>query len=82
MPYIPSWDEFVRAAEEIYQANPYKARYVVKYRHCQSKLELKVTDDIQCVKYRTDQAQDIKRLEKLNNSLMRMMVSKPSEIKQ
>ena len=29
MPYIPSWDEFVRAAEEIYQANPYKVSYNV-----------------------------------------------------
>jgi signal recognition particle subunit SRP9 len=82
MPYLPSWEEFAKAAEEIYQASPYKTRYVVKYRHCDCKLELKVTDDVNCVKYRTDQAQDVKRLEKLNNSLMRLMVSKPSEVKQ
>lgn len=32
----------------------------------------------QCVKYQTDQLQDVKKLEKLNNILMRHMVSKSS----
>lgn len=31
---------------------------------------------LQCVKYQTDQLQDVKKLEKLNNVLMRHMVSR------
>jgi len=53
-----------------------QTRFVVKYRHCDSSLVLKVTDDFQCIKYRTDQLQDVKKLEKLNGVLMRIMVAK------
>lgn len=71
---------------------------MVKYRHCDGSLVVKVTDDktvrclqldstivvfklvilrfLQCLKYRTDQLQDVKKLEKLNSTLMRHMVSK------
>ncbi len=31
---------------------------------------------LQCLKYQTDQLQDVKKLEKLSSSLMRNMVSK------
>ncbi len=48
----------------------------MKYRHCDASLVLKVTDNTQCVKYRTDQLQDVKKLEKLNGVLMRVMVAK------
>jgi len=33
----------------------------------------------QCLKYRSDQLQDVKRMEKLNNQLMRHMVNKHGE---
>ena len=49
---------------------------MVKYRHCDLSLVLKVTDDVECIKYRTDQLQDVKKLEKLNGVIMRLMVSK------
>eukprot|EP00118_Oscarella_pearsei_P028467 m.2218 g.2218 ORF g.2218 m.2218 type:complete len:82 (+) comp8465_c0_seq1:70-315(+) len=81
MPFLSTWDDFSRMAEQIYLENPYKTRFVVKYRHCEAKLVLKVTDDVTCIKFATDQAQDVKRLEKLNNSLLRLMVSKTADMK-
>ena len=35
----------------------------MRYRHCDGKLILKVTDDRVCLKYVTDQQQDLKRVE-------------------
>lgn len=43
--YIESWDSFYQQAEELYLQNPLLTRYVTKYRHCDGKLVLKVTDD-------------------------------------
>lgn len=37
---------FLQQAEELYLANPLKTRYTTKYRHCDGKLILKVTDDV------------------------------------
>ena len=53
-----------------------QTRYVVKYRHCDGKLVLKVTNDRVCLKFATDQAQDAKRMEKLNNLLFSYMCGK------
>ncbi|XP_078001040.1 signal recognition particle 9 kDa protein-like [Glandiceps talaboti] len=76
MTYITSWEEFAKASERLYISNPEKVRFVVKYRHCDGKLSIKVTDDQVCLQYRTEHAQDVKKLEKLSNTLMRSMVSK------
>jgi hypothetical protein len=43
--YIESIDSFMQQAEALYRANPLRTRYVVKYRHCDGKLWLKVTDN-------------------------------------
>ncbi|XP_019647885.1 PREDICTED: signal recognition particle 9 kDa protein-like [Branchiostoma belcheri] len=76
MTFITSWEEFAKAAERLYQADPVKCRFVVKYRHCDGKLVLKVTDDQVCLQYRTEHAQDVKKLEKLNSLMMRLMATK------
>lgn len=39
---------------------------------------IKVTDDLVCLVYRTDQAQDVKKIEKFHSQLMRLMVAKES----
>eukprot|EP00794_Sanderia_malayensis_P011303 gene11303-12485_t len=75
-PYIDSWDEFAKRSEVLYMNNPNKVRFVVKYRNCDGKLVLKVTDDKVCLKYRTEHSQDLKKLEKLNSILMRHICSK------
>ncbi|KAF8935424.1 Signal recognition particle protein [Podila verticillata] len=70
---IQQWDEFQKSAEELYSMSPKTTRYVAKYRHVEGKLVLKVTDDRTCLKYKTDQLQDLNKFERLNRSLMAKM---------
>nr|XP_011734115.1 signal recognition particle 9 kDa protein isoform X2 [Macaca nemestrina] len=46
MPQYQTWEEFSRAAEKLYLADPMKARVVLKYRHSDGNLCVKVTDDL------------------------------------
>lgn len=46
MPYVDDWASFAAQAEALYRSRPLHTRYVLKYRHCDGKLVLKVTDDI------------------------------------
>lgn len=78
MTYLTSWEEFAKAAEKLYIADPLKVRYVIKYRHCTGQVCLKITDDQICLQYRSEYAQDIKKIEKLTSLLMRHMASKDS----
>ncbi|CAA6657371.1 unnamed protein product [Spirodela intermedia] len=77
MVYIKSWDEFMERSIQMFRANPESSRYVMKYRHCDGKLVLKVTDNLECLKFKTDQAQDAKRMEKLNNIFFTLMARGP-----
>uniref|UniRef100_A0A804JCG2 Signal recognition particle 9 kDa protein n=1 Tax=Musa acuminata subsp. malaccensis TaxID=214687 RepID=A0A804JCG2_MUSAM len=45
MVYIASWDEFVERSVQLFRADPHSSRYAMKYRHCDGKLVLKVTDN-------------------------------------
>ncbi|KAL0729904.1 hypothetical protein Bca4012_025997 [Brassica carinata] len=49
MVYIVSWDEFVDRSVQLFRADPKSTRYVIKYRHCDGKLVLKVTDNKQLI---------------------------------
>ncbi|XP_057472493.1 uncharacterized protein LOC130761063 isoform X2 [Actinidia eriantha] len=51
MVYITSWDDFVDRSVQLFRASPESTRYVLKYRHCDGKLVLKVTDDREDLKY-------------------------------
>ena len=73
---LPSLDAFVAEAEKLYVEHPDHTRYVVKYRHVDGKLELKVTNDRVCLKFVTDQQQDLKRIDKLNNLFLTYMCGK------
>ncbi|TVU11778.1 hypothetical protein EJB05_45380, partial [Eragrostis curvula] len=104
MVYVDSWDEFVERSVQLFRADPIATRYVMKYRHCEGKLVLKVTDDKEvlclslftqicdwlvldpglardrlwiCLKFKTDQAQDAKKMEKLNNIFFTLMTRGP-----
>ncbi|KAI4368349.1 hypothetical protein MLD38_016916 [Melastoma candidum] len=77
MVYITSWEEFVERSVQLFRADPESTRYCMKYRHCDGKLVLKVTDDRQCLKFKTDQAQDAKKMEKLNNIFFTLMARGP-----
>ncbi|KJH53562.1 hypothetical protein DICVIV_00307 [Dictyocaulus viviparus] len=75
MTYFTNWDEFVKAVEKLHSMKPESCRFVTKYNHRDGKLSMKMTDDVVCVQFSTNQLQDVKRLEKLSASLMRSMVS-------
>ncbi|XP_010545920.1 PREDICTED: signal recognition particle 9 kDa protein-like [Tarenaya hassleriana] len=77
MVYVASWDEFVDRSVQLFRADPESTRYVMKYRHCEGKLVLKVTDNKECLKFKTDQAQDAKKMEKLNNIFFTLMARGP-----
>ncbi|XP_010278129.1 PREDICTED: signal recognition particle 9 kDa protein-like [Nelumbo nucifera] len=77
MVYITSWDEFVERSIQLFRADPQSSRYVMKYRHCDGKLVLKVTDNRECLKFKTDQAQDARKMEKLNNIFFTLMTRGP-----
>ena len=76
MTVIESLDTFVTEAEKLYVEHPDHTRYVAKYRHVDGKLELKVTNDRVCLKFVTDQQQDLKRIDKLNNLFLTYMCGK------
>ncbi|ELV10655.1 Signal recognition particle 9 kDa protein [Tupaia chinensis] len=73
-----TWEEFSLVAKKLYLADPMKACVVLKYRHSDGSLCIKVTDDLVCLMYRTDQVQDVKKTEKFHSQLMRLMVAKES----
>ncbi|XP_058208734.1 uncharacterized protein LOC131321789 isoform X2 [Rhododendron vialii] len=45
MVYVTSWDDFVEKSVQLFRADPESTRYTMKYRHCDGKLVLKVTDN-------------------------------------
>lgn len=79
MPYVKSWEDFAKNAEMLYVHDPSGCRFNIKYRHCDGSLVIKITDDQSCYMYKTEHAQDVKKLEKLTSQLMRHMASKESK---
>jgi signal recognition particle subunit SRP9 len=63
--WLTSWDEFNVGARALLLSSADRARLVLKYCHKSQLLEVKVTDDNACLKYKTDTADDIKRIDKL-----------------
>jgi hypothetical protein len=48
-------------------ANFLQTRFVTKLRKCDGALVLKVTNDVTCLKYKTDSAADVKNVERLTS---------------
>ncbi|CAG9833704.1 unnamed protein product [Diabrotica balteata] len=76
MTYLKSWEEFEKAAEKLYLQSPSKVRYTMKYAHSKNHLILKMTDDVVCLQFKTEIAQDVRKVDKFVNNLLRHMVSK------
>nr|CAD7396905.1 unnamed protein product [Timema cristinae] len=55
-------------------------RYTMKYVHKDGSLTLKLTDDVVCLQYKTEILQDLKKVDKLVNNLMRHMASKEHKL--
>jgi signal recognition particle subunit SRP9 len=79
MTYLKSWEEFEKAAERLYFQDPMKVRYTMKYTHSKGCLSVKITDDVDCLQYKTEIVQDLKKVEKFINNLMRHMVQKSTD---
>ncbi|KAI5692395.1 hypothetical protein M8J76_016619 [Diaphorina citri] len=75
MTNLKSWVEFEKAAQNLYLQNPMKARYSMKYDHKNGYLKLKMTDDNVCLIYKTEMSQDLKKIDKFVNNLMRHMTT-------
>ncbi|EFN62445.1 Signal recognition particle 9 kDa protein, partial [Camponotus floridanus] len=56
----------------------FQTRYTMKYCHNKGVLCLKLTDNRRCLQYKTEIAQDLKKMEKFIGNLMRHMASKDS----
>nr|CAD7200069.1 unnamed protein product [Timema douglasi] len=80
MTFLKSWEEFEKAAERLYLQDPMKVRYTMKYVHKDGSLTLKLTDDVVCLQYKTEILQDLKKVDKLVNNLMRHMASKEHKL--
>ncbi|XP_066147718.1 signal recognition particle 9 kDa protein [Euwallacea fornicatus] len=78
MTFLKSWEEFEKAAEKLYLQDPYKVRYTMKYMHSKNQLILKMTDDSVCLQFKTEIAQDLRKIDKFISNLVRHMVSKES----
>lgn len=76
MTFLESWEDFEAAAERLYLQDPMKCRFSHKYNHSAGGLEMKMTDNTVCLQFKTDAAQDMKKMEKFVNNLMRHMASK------
>mmetsp|Transcript_61119 Transcript_61119/g.132459 ORF Transcript_61119/g.132459 Transcript_61119/m.132459 type:complete len:107 (-) Transcript_61119:120-440(-) len=76
MVYLEDFEEFQAAAQALFAQAPLRTRYLIKYRHTDSQSILKVTNDRVCLKYKTDQIADLKRIEQFSQAFARWMVTK------
>ncbi|KAG8759973.1 hypothetical protein FRC14_004415 [Serendipita sp. 396] len=80
MVYIKSWSEYQAKAEKLYEEQPTRTRYCVRYRAVDGILILKVTDDKVCLKYKTQSSIMLNRFEAFNLSMMTKMQNRqPSQ---
>ena len=78
MVYLTNIDEFISQAEKLYAAEPLKSRFVLKVRRATAEVVAKVTDDKTCLKYRTQQQSDLKKLDQLQATLLASMTGTSS----
>eukprot|EP01064_Diplonema_japonicum_P029498 TRINITY_DN4796_c0_g1_i1.p1 TRINITY_DN4796_c0_g1~~TRINITY_DN4796_c0_g1_i1.p1 ORF type:complete len:117 (+),score=19.03 TRINITY_DN4796_c0_g1_i1:99-449(+) len=76
MVYLNSIDSFTEAAQKLYKDDPVNTRYSMKFDRSGCNVVLRVTDDKTCVSYRTTEASDMRRVEKLNTLFLFMCAEK------
>mmetsp|Transcript_1032 Transcript_1032/g.2019 ORF Transcript_1032/g.2019 Transcript_1032/m.2019 type:complete len:102 (+) Transcript_1032:60-365(+) len=75
MVYIEDWDQFQAAARALFESDPVRTRYAFKYRAKRGELVLKVTDNRECVMFKTDQRADLKKFETLTAWMVENMAT-------
>lgn len=63
MVYLSDIQDFETAAQELFKQQPLRTRYLVKYRHKEGKVVLKVTNDRICLKFKTELIAYLKHVE-------------------
>ncbi|KAK4046366.1 hypothetical protein OIO90_006588 [Microbotryomycetes sp. JL221] len=76
MVYLRRWDAFVLACKDMYEHEPVKTRYCIRWRHSTGLLVLKVTDDTRCIKFKTQSSVFLNRFEQLNKTMIASMLNK------
>ncbi|GIL49480.1 hypothetical protein Vafri_5809 [Volvox africanus] len=71
--YVEDFEAFYEQALGLFKARPIETRYSIKFRNSEGKLVLKVTDDRTCLKYKTDQQADLKKLERITSIFLPLM---------
>ncbi|CAG7846022.1 SubName: Full=Related to signal recognition particle 9 protein (SRP9) {ECO:0000313/EMBL:CCA69248.1} [Serendipita indica DSM 11827] len=79
MVFIKSWTEYQAKAEQLYEEQPIRTRYCIKYRAADGVLILKVTDDNTCLKYKTRSSIMLNRFEAFNLSIMSKMQNRQAQ---
>ncbi|XP_055325100.1 signal recognition particle 9 kDa protein [Sitodiplosis mosellana] len=75
MVYVKDWEDFEIAAESMFMQNPGNCRFTLKYIHSKGLIQLKFTDNVKCIQYKTEIMPDLKKIEKLTGNLMLHMAS-------
>mmetsp|Transcript_38570 Transcript_38570/g.75735 ORF Transcript_38570/g.75735 Transcript_38570/m.75735 type:complete len:121 (+) Transcript_38570:360-722(+) len=73
-----NFEEFATAAWHLFCKRPLFTRYEIKYRHADRVVVLKVTDDIQCIKFKCTEQSSWRPVETLQALFLRWTVS-PTE---
>lgn len=74
MVYVTDWEDFQNAAKELYGKEPRKTRVLLRFR--EGKVNVKVTDDVVCIKYKTENPSDLRRIENLIGTFAKWMSQK------
>ena len=70
---LENFEDFATRSIQLYERSPARTRFTTKYRHADALLEIKVTDDHVTLKYKTKQAQDVPKVERLTLAFLKYM---------
>ncbi|KAI8909117.1 signal recognition particle 9 kDa protein [Gorgonomyces haynaldii] len=70
--YLSLWDDFYQQSIDLYKSDPDRTRYSFKYKPT-GLLVFKTTNDVKCLKYKTDRINDLNKLERMNLTMMQLM---------
>jgi signal recognition particle subunit SRP9 len=70
--YLTDFEEFMAASVKLFQSNPSKTRYSMKFRGENKVVVLKVTDDKVVIKHKIKVQRDLKKLDQWNTTFVRL----------
>eukprot|EP00913_Durusdinium_trenchii_P002156 g1989.t1 len=76
MVYLSDFQDFETAAQELFKQQPLRTRYLVKYRHKEGKVVLKVTNDRVCLKFKSELIANLKHIERFTQNFARWTATK------